>query len=215
MHATSSVIIAKVIAAITLTASTAGGIALATTSTPADPHARTTSESTGHRRRNALSLVIASPTSTGSARRSREPRRFRRDGRSTRGRGTRYGRRRRRRPHDTVAEGSAPDRPVPGVGEPSPRTARPARPPRAPPSPTTSTAPRPVPLPGPPGRPAAPTSPPATPTTAGNAERRRRGRKAEKSEKAGTSEDAPDAQADTDGGGTADRGKSGEHRQDG
>ena len=46
VHATSSIIIAKVIAAITLTASTAGGIALATTSTPADPHARTTSEST-------------------------------------------------------------------------------------------------------------------------------------------------------------------------
>ena len=38
---------------------------------------------------------------------------------------------------------------------------------------------------------------------------------AEKSEKAGTSEDAPNARADTHGGGTADRGKSGEHRQEG
>ena len=66
VHATSSIIIAKVIAAITLTASTAGGIALATTSTPADPHARTTSESTDTGDTTPSSLVIASPTSTGS-----------------------------------------------------------------------------------------------------------------------------------------------------
>jgi hypothetical protein len=45
VHATSTIMIAKAIAAICLTASTAGGIALATTSTPADPHPRTTSES--------------------------------------------------------------------------------------------------------------------------------------------------------------------------
>ena len=65
MHATSSIIIAKVIAAITLTASTAGGIALATTSTPVDPHARTTSESTATGDATPGSLMIASPTSTG------------------------------------------------------------------------------------------------------------------------------------------------------
>ena len=65
VHATSSIIIAKVIAAITLTASTAGGIALATTSTPADQPARTTSESTTTGDA-ASSLVIASPTPTGS-----------------------------------------------------------------------------------------------------------------------------------------------------
>jgi hypothetical protein len=45
VHATSTIMIAKAIAAICLTASTAGGIALATTSTPATPHPRTTSES--------------------------------------------------------------------------------------------------------------------------------------------------------------------------
>jgi hypothetical protein len=43
--------------------------------------------------------------------------------------------------------------------------------------------------------------------------------KTDKTEKAGQNEDASDAQADTDtgtdGGGNADRGKSGEHRQDG
>jgi len=62
---TSSVIIAKVIAAITLTAGTAGGIALAATSTPADPHARAISETTASGDA-APSLVIASPTSTGA-----------------------------------------------------------------------------------------------------------------------------------------------------
>ena len=65
VHVTSSVIIAKVIAAITLTASTAGGIALAATSTPADPHARAISETTASGDA-APSLVIASPTSTGA-----------------------------------------------------------------------------------------------------------------------------------------------------
>jgi hypothetical protein len=39
--------------------------------------------------------------------------------------------------------------------------------------------------------------------------------KAERAEKAGKNEDASDAQAGRDVGGTADRGKSGEHRQDG
>ena len=65
VRVTSSVIIAKVIAAITLTAGTAGGIALATTSTPADPHARAISETTASGDA-APSLVIASPTSTGA-----------------------------------------------------------------------------------------------------------------------------------------------------
>ena len=65
MHVTSSVIIAKVIAAITLTASTAGGIALATTSTPAAPQARTTSETTATSDATP-SLVITSPASTGA-----------------------------------------------------------------------------------------------------------------------------------------------------
>ena len=45
VHATSTIMVAKAIAAIALTASTAGGIALATSTTPADPPARTTSES--------------------------------------------------------------------------------------------------------------------------------------------------------------------------
>ena len=65
VRVTSSVIIAKVIAAITLTAGTAGGIALAATSTPADPHARAISETTASGDA-APSLVIASPTSTGA-----------------------------------------------------------------------------------------------------------------------------------------------------
>jgi hypothetical protein len=42
VRAASTFMIAKAVAAIALTASTAGGIALATTSTPADPHAPTT-----------------------------------------------------------------------------------------------------------------------------------------------------------------------------
>ncbi len=65
VRVTSSVIIAKVIAAITLTAGTAGGIALATTSTPADPQARAISETTATGDA-APSLVITSPTSTGA-----------------------------------------------------------------------------------------------------------------------------------------------------
>jgi hypothetical protein len=65
VRVTSSVIIAKVIAAITLTASTAGGIALATTSTPAGPQARTTSETTATSDA-APSLVITSPASAGA-----------------------------------------------------------------------------------------------------------------------------------------------------
>jgi hypothetical protein len=44
VHAASTFMIAKAVAAVALAASTAGGIALATTSTPADPHALTTRE---------------------------------------------------------------------------------------------------------------------------------------------------------------------------
>lgn len=65
VHATSSIIIAKVIAAITLTASTAGGIALANNSTPTDQPARTTSESTDTGA-TFSSLVTPSPAPDGS-----------------------------------------------------------------------------------------------------------------------------------------------------
>ena len=60
---------------------------------------------------------------------------------------------------------------------------------------------------------------PGKPNTAGNADAppapRARPRARPKAEKAGKNEDASDAQAGRDVGGTADRGKSGEHRQDG
>ena len=117
VRVTSSVIIAKVIAAITLTAGTAGGIALATTSTPADPHARTISETTASGDA-APSLVIASPTSTGAL---DDPENLAgSDGTADAlaAEAPDHGRVPRRRPHDAVAEGSAPDRPVPGVDEP-------------------------------------------------------------------------------------------------
>jgi hypothetical protein len=60
VRATSTFMVAKAIAAIALTASTAGGIALATSSTPADPPARTTSESAATDAAPA-SLVVATP----------------------------------------------------------------------------------------------------------------------------------------------------------
>ena len=70
MRATSTIMIAKAIAAIALTASTAGGIALATTSTPADPHPRTTSESaaiTGDALPSSLPLTTPGPTDAARA----------------------------------------------------------------------------------------------------------------------------------------------------
>jgi hypothetical protein len=58
---------------------------------------------------------------------------------------------------------------------------------------------------------------PGKPATSGNANDGAKAAedKAERTEKAGKSEDASDAQAGRDVGGTADRGRSGEHRQDG
>ena len=70
VHATSTIMIAKAIAAIALTASTAGGIALATTSTPVDPHPRTTSESaaiTGDVLPSSLPLTTPGPTDAARA----------------------------------------------------------------------------------------------------------------------------------------------------
>ena len=64
MRATSKILIIKAIAAIALTTSTAGGIALATTSTPAAPHARTTSGSTATNDAASSPHVTATPTAT-------------------------------------------------------------------------------------------------------------------------------------------------------
>ena len=219
VRVTSSVIIAKVIAAITLTASTAGGIALATTSAPADPHARAISETTASGDA-APSLVIASPTSTGAF---GDPENL--DGSDgTAGAlaaeapdaaGSADG-----HPHNAVAvavavaEGSAPDRPVQRTDEPlrggpgrqghqEPRLHRPQlqrgryrrrthpadRPPRRRPRQVRQRGQR-------------------------QRQRQRQGQgKGERTEKAGKNEDASDAQAGRDVGGNADRGKSGEHRQ--
>jgi hypothetical protein len=67
VRTTTTIIVAKAIAAIALTASTAGSIALATTSTPADPHARTMSESAATGAAASPSLVVTTPTPTGAA----------------------------------------------------------------------------------------------------------------------------------------------------
>ena len=67
MRVTTSIMIAKAIAAIALTAGTAGSIALATTATPADPPARTTSESAAADDAASSSLVLTTPTPTGAA----------------------------------------------------------------------------------------------------------------------------------------------------
>ncbi len=67
MRITTSIMIAKAIAAIALTAGTAGGIALATSATPADLPARTTSESAATDDAASSSLVLAAPTPTGAA----------------------------------------------------------------------------------------------------------------------------------------------------
>jgi len=220
VHATSSIIIAKVIAAITLTASTAGGIALATTSTPDDPHARTTSESTTTGDA-APSLVIASPTPTGSL----------------------------DDPEDLAGFAEAAGTPAAGDPDraddaddavratPSPKPVHPTgrcraltnisedgQAGKATASPAftdldctqTDTAAEPT---RPTGRPdVAPGNPDqrtGKPDTIGNAKDDTATDEAAKAEKAGKNEDDSNAEADTDGGGTADRGKSGEHRQDG
>ena len=61
VRVTTSIMIAKAIAAIALTAGTAGGIALATTATPADAPARTTSDSAA-RDAASSSPVLTTPT---------------------------------------------------------------------------------------------------------------------------------------------------------
>jgi hypothetical protein len=63
---TTSIMIAKAIAAIALTAGTAGSIALATSATPVDLPARTTSESAAADDAASSSLVLADPTPTGA-----------------------------------------------------------------------------------------------------------------------------------------------------
>ena len=224
VHATSSIIIGKVIAAITLTASTAGGITLATTSTPADQPARTTSESTATDD-TAPSLVIASPTPTGSL----------------------------DDPEDLAGSDEAAGTPAAGASDPADdadgavhatRSPKPAHPTgrcraltnisqadqddqagKATDSPAftdlncapTDTA---AGLPRPTGRPdVAPGNPDqhtGKPDTTGREQDADdTDEEVEKSEKAGKNEDTSDAQPDADGGATADRGKSGEHRQDG
>jgi len=66
VRVTTSIMIAKAIAAIALTTGTAGSIALATTATPADPPARTTSESAADDAASSA-LVLTTPTPTGAA----------------------------------------------------------------------------------------------------------------------------------------------------
>ena len=198
----------------------AGGIALATTSTPDDPHARTTSESTTTGDA-APSLVIASPTPTGSL----------------------------DDPEDLAGFAEAAGTPAAGDPDraddaddavratPSPKPVHPTgrcraltnisedgQAGKATASPAftdldctqTDTAAEPT---RPTGRPdVAPGNPDqrtGKPDTIGNAKDDTATDEAAKAEKAGKNEDDSNAEADTDGGGTADRGKSGEHRQDG
>jgi hypothetical protein len=220
VRTTSAIMIAKVIAAITLTASTAGGVALATTSTPTDPHTRATSESaaTDHDAASPLELPTASPTGADAdgadteadaeaaedallAGRSDRP-----GGAGTAARMTPTP----QAPHATglcrAASNLSADHPGKAADSPAFRdlscadtadstgTSRPTdRPPVAPGNPDQHTG---------------------KPETAGNAQDGAEAEdKADKTEKAGKKEDPSDAQAD--GGGNADRGKSGEHRQDG
>jgi hypothetical protein len=61
VHAASTFMIAKAVAAVALAASTAGGIALATTSTPADPHALTTREAAATDGTRPSAVVLTSP----------------------------------------------------------------------------------------------------------------------------------------------------------
>ena len=213
VRATSSVIIAKVIAAITLTASTAGGIALATTSTPAAPQARTTSETTATSDATP-SLVITSPASTGAL---DDPENLAASDGTAEALGAEA---------PDTADGAVRTSPSPKAPHPTGRCralanlSEDGQAGKATESPaftdnlncgeagtaagSTRTTGRPDVAPG-------------KPATAGNANdgAKAAGGKAERTEKAGKSEDASDAQAGRDVGGTADRGKSGEHRQDG
>jgi len=212
VHGTSSIIIAKAIAAITLTASTAGGIALATTSTPASPPARTTSESTATGD-PASPLVITSPTPTGSL---DDPEDL--------------------AASDETAGTHAAGAPDPADGAvrttPSPKTAHPtgrcraltniSEAGKASNSPAftglhcaqTDTAAEPT---RPTGRPdVAPGNPDqhtGKPDPTGNPNEDTA--TDDETERTGKPEKAADAQAGSDGGGTADRGKSGEHPQNG
>ena len=229
MNATSSIIIAKVIAAITLTASTAGGIALATTSSPADPHARTTSESTDAGDAAPSSLVIASPTST---RALGDPESLTGAGGAADTPGAEA--------HGAVGDAHRAVRTTPSPKAPHPTgrcrafdnlsehdqagkaTASPAFTDLDCSDADTEAA-----TPGgsirPTGRPdVAPGNPEqrtGKPDAAGNANDGAEAKgEADRSEKAGKNEDASDAragQAGRDGGGTADRGTSGEHRKQG
>jgi hypothetical protein len=61
LHAASTFMIAKAVAAVALAASTAGSIALATTSTPADPHALITSEAATTDGVPPSAVVLATP----------------------------------------------------------------------------------------------------------------------------------------------------------
>jgi hypothetical protein len=224
VRATSSIIIAKVIAAITLTAGTAGGITLATTSTPADPH-HVTSESTGTGDAASSSLVVDSPTSPGAL----------------------------DDPEDLTGSGGTADAPAAGAPDatggtedavratPSPKAPHPTgrcralsnisedgQAGKAAESPafadlscteadtkgggtgsTRSTGRPDV----PPGNPEQRTGKPDTAGSANDSTEAEN--KAGRTEKASKIEDASDGQAGRDSGGTADRGKSGEHRQDG
>jgi hypothetical protein len=226
VHATSSIIIAKVIAAITLTASTAGGIALATTSTPTDPHARTTSDSTDTGGTTPSTLVITSPTSTGAL---DDPENLN-DSDGTAGT-PRAG------APDAAGDGHGAIRTTPSPNAPHPTgrcraldnlseadqagkaTRSPAFTDLSCTDAEAGTAAGSV---RPTGRPdVAPGNPDqrtGKPDTARSASDGAEGEgKADRTEKAGKNDDASDAQADTDtdGGGTADRGQSGGHRQHG
>ena len=220
VRVTSSVIIAKVIAAITLTAGTAGGIALAATSTPADPHARAISETTASGDA-APSLVIASPTSTGAL---DDPENL--DGSD----GTTGAHAAEAPDTASGADGAVRTTPSPS---PSPKAPHPtgrcsaltnlSADDQATKSPAftdlscseAGTAAGPA---RPTGRPDVAPGKPANAGNAANANANAGAEaegKAERAEKAGKNEDASDAQAGRGVGGTADRGKSGEHRQDG
>ena len=211
VRVTSSVIIAKVVAAITLTAGTAGGIALATTSTPADPQARTTSETTATSDA-APSLVITSPASTGAL---DDPENLAASDGTAEALGAEA---------PDTAGGAVRTTPSPKAPHPTGRCraltnlSEDGQAGKATESPaftddlncgeagtaagSTRTTGRPDVAPG-------------KPNTAGNARNDGAAGKAATTEKAGKNEDASDAQAGRDVGGTADRGKSGEHRQDG
>ena len=162
MRATTTIMVAKAIAAIALTASTAGGVALATHSSPTTPREQsssTTSEGRRQRRACRRPHSLTTAPSTALADEQRSTRHTRRT--SRRRRGKRQGH---QRPRLRVRR--APDRAVPGPVQ-HLRTTSPGRPPKAPRSPTSpapTTAPPPSPPAGPPLRPGTPISAPASPT---------------------------------------------------